>query len=42
MAMSSDAQASPFRSADDRAQDRERKREAVLLTAVDLLNERGF
>ena len=42
MAMSSDAQASPFRSADDRAQDRERKREAVLLTAVELFNERGF
>ena len=33
---------SPFRSREDRSREREAKREAVLLTAVRLFNERGF
>lgn len=33
---------SPFRSADDRAREREAKRQAVLLAAVRMFNERGF
>ena len=34
--------ASPFKTKDERAQERERKREAVLLAAVRLFNARGF
>ena len=33
---------SPFRSASERAADRERKREAVLLAAVKAFNQHGF